>query len=212
MKRLKTLGIAISKLIIVLGGWSCTQDLHYKEGTLIPIDSTIEQDSSILQWLKPYKDSINTALNDTITILNASYCKEDSLGDLIIRQFEQAIFAITKDTPHLIVQNKGGIRKTCLNSGSVILRDIYEIMPFDNMVVEQCLPQQTFDSMLEIIRSRGWYYKVYSTQCNPCCTVILSDYLATGGDDLPFLKRFDFSPVQNLLLRDAFRKGFEIPD
>ncbi|NPA33602.1 MAG: hypothetical protein GXO48_01565 [Chlorobi bacterium] len=212
MKRLKTLGIAISNLLFPFVFWACTQDLHYVEGRLIVVDSSIEENEEIARWLKPYKDSINSALNDTITILNAGYCKDDSLGMLIIRQFEQAIFMINRDTPSLIVQNKGGIRKTCLDAGPLLLRDIYQIMPFDNIVAEQCLPQQTFDSLLKTIRTRGWYFKVYSTQCEPCCRVILSDYLASGGDDLSFLRKFKFSTTQNLLLRDAFRKGFEIPD
>ncbi len=212
MKKLRTLGIGTSNLLILLGLWACVQDLHYVKGKLIPVDSTIEESEEIARWLKPYRDSIDADLNDTIAILDAKYCKDDSLGTLIIRQFEQAIFNILRDTPSLIVQNKGGIRITCLEAGPLLLRDIYKIMPFDNMVVSQCLPQQTFDSLVGIIQSRNWYFKIYSTQCSPCCTVILSDYLATGGDDLPFLKKFDFSPVQNLLLRDAFRQGFEIPD
>ncbi len=210
MKKLRTFGIVTFSLLILLSG--CTEQLEYVDGKVILVDSTLKADSTIVEWLQPFADSINKALNDTVTLLKATYCKDDSLGHLIIRQFEQAVLPLLSDSPALIVQNKGGIRVSCLNAGPLLLKDLYKIMPFENMVVMQCLPQSTFDSLINLIQSRGWYAKVYYRKCDSCCLVVLSDYLATGGDDLPFLKRFDFVPLQNLLLRDAFRKGFEIPD
>ncbi len=196
--------------ISLLGLGACTSKPEYIAWAsgLVPVDTTIPPDTAIERWLAPYRQQLQARLGDTVVWLRATYCKTDSLGSLLVQALYAAVDSLLPDTPFLVIQNKGGIRMDCWEAGPLTRAELFQTMPFDNRVVIQCLPPAVAQRLLNHVQKHQWYYLQPDRHCeDSCCLVVLSDYLAQGGDYLDFLRPYAYQPVQNLLLRDAFEKG-----
>lgn len=187
------------------------------------ITSALPKDSALLVLLKPYSDSVNSSMNNVIGEVEKSLEKkqpEGTLGNFMA----DAMFFSAKEKFSVPVDaafvNYGGIRITQLAQGAVTRGKIFELMPFDNIVVLQKLKGTELQQFLDLVAERGgWPSAGITMQIkdkkainvhvggkpldpNATYTVANSDYVANGGDNADMLKVL---PQQNIgyLFRDA---------
>jgi 2',3'-cyclic-nucleotide 2'-phosphodiesterase (5'-nucleotidase family) len=116
--------------------------------------------------------------------------------------------------------NFGGIRLTQLAAGNVTKGKIFELMPFDNLLILQQLKGSVLQQLLDLIAARGgWPVAGMTMQIkdkkavnvmiggkplDPGATYITanSDFIANGGDNADMLRNI---PQDNIgyLMRDA---------
>jgi len=119
------------------------------------------------------------------------------------------------------VINHGGLRLSQLPAGAVTRGKIFEVMPFDNLLILQNLRGDTLQQFLDLVAANGGWpisgitmqikdKKAINVQVNgkpldPAATYVLanSNFLANGGDNADMLR--SIPQIQNgYLMRDAF--------
>lgn len=187
------------------------------EAKRIPIQSTIQNESTIDDFVKPYREHINKDLNTILayapeTLDKSSGKWQTTIGNLM------ADICILKGNPilksrenkqiDLCILNHGGIR-AILPKGDVTTRVAYEIMPFENSLVVVCLKGSTVMELIEyFIKTQkpqplsGLTFSIdknnqpknINIQGKPIeltkeYYVATNDYLANGGDNMTFFQK-----------------------
>lgn len=214
----------LSSLIIFLllscKSYFQTQKVSYKDYRL---NSQSKVDSTVIKLLKPYSDSINKSMNDVIGYADVELQKkqpEGTLGNFITDAMLWAARKGAKKKVDAAFVNNGGIRLPSIAKGAITRSKIFELAPFDNLIVIQTLSGKQLEEFLSYVSKKGgwpvagltWKIK------NGNATEILIDgvpidltesyeianvdYVANGGDDLVMLKTIPQS-TNGLLLRDA---------
>ncbi len=191
------------------------------------IQGTAPVDERLQAIIQPYKDSLdkemNVALGYADTILTKSQPESD-LGnfmcDLILKKARE-YYGKPIDFTFL---NHGGIRLPSLAKGPVTLGKMIELMPFDNRIVIMQLPGTTVDSLFNHMAGKGgWHisgarYKIKDGRAtdiqiqrmpldiNRTYTVVVSDYLAGGGDNCTMLKGRPYTDLKKIL-REVLIEG-----
>lgn len=215
-------------LWIALAGLSACQSGYHltnRTATRIGVDSvTASADSSVANFLKPYRQGLDKTMNEVLTRSTAGIDKaqpegplNDLLTDALLQQASKR-YGKPIDCSHL---NYGGIRNN-LPAGNITTGSIFEVMPFDNQLVILTLKGDMLLQMLNHFANGnklvigGLRAKIHNEQVqsvqftngrtlqpNETYTVAMSDYVAEGGDNAGFLK----NPVKreniNYLIRDA---------
>ncbi|MCX8095397.1 MAG: 5'-nucleotidase C-terminal domain-containing protein [Caldisericia bacterium] len=105
--------------------------------TLIPITDSIKEDDTIKSLITPYEEKLKkemeVVIGETLVDLDGERAnvrsKETNLGNLIadmMRELANSDIAIT---------NGGGIRAS-IKKGSIKIGDVYNVLPFDNLIVK----------------------------------------------------------------------------
>ena len=187
------------------------------------IDTSIRSDSSVKEMLQPYATNINATMNKVIGMSADTYTNkrpESEIGNFLAdcyKEMAEKKFGRKIDAAFM---NVGGIR-SYLSKGNITVGKIFEIMPFDNLLVLQELKGTVLQQYLDVMAADGGWpvSKGVSLQIknkkaanvmvngkpldpNATYTVAHSDYVANGGSDCSMLKSI---PQMNLgyLMRDA---------
>ena len=190
----------------------------------VNIEVAPTEDTAISALIQPYKKDLDAQMNTIIGETAVDLKKErpeSTLGnwmaDAIQRQAELLI-----DTPIAFsIQNQGGIRISEISKGPITRGKIFELMPFDNMIVLMDMDSAEVQELAQhIVQSGGWplSYSIKITQDstehldimvhgNPLQSdmvyqVALPDYVANGGSDSGFLKEKSQQKL-DLFIRDA---------
>ncbi len=187
------------------------------------ISQASPRDTSMVLLMKPYRDSIEMTMNQVIGATAMTLEKKSPQGSLGSFMADAMLFG-ARDKFDLPVDvsfiNSGGIRLEQLPRGEITRGKIFELMPFDNVIVVQELKGSELQQLLDVTASRGgWPLSGLSMQIkdkkavnvringqpldiNRTYLVANSDYVANGGDDANILRQI---PQKNLgyLLRDA---------
>ena len=194
------------------------------------LSQSSKQNSSVITLLQPYADSVNKSMNDVIAVAEIELEKkqpEGTLGnimaDAMLTKAKQ-IYNIPVDGAFI---NNGGIRLPAIPRGNITRGKIFELAPFDNVIVLQKLSGKILQEFLNHISGRGgwpvagmsWQIKnlpagqAGKTAINilingvpidetAVYTIALVDYVANGGDDCNMLR-----PIPQInkgyILRDA---------
>ena len=217
---------AIFLVILLFAGFtSChssyqTEKLQYTNYRLTPSQPA---DSAAVSFLKPYHDEVGKTMNDIVGVVDVSMDKalpESALGNFMA----DAFLAMTREKYNTQVDgammNYGGIRLTQLPAGPVTTGKIFELMPFDNLLVLQKLTGAQLQQVLDLTAARGGWplagitmeikdnkavnVLVGGQPLNPAQTYTIanSDFVANGGDDAAVLKALP--QISNgYLMRDA---------
>ena len=190
----------------------------------------VQTDSSLQSFLQPFADSVNRSMNGVIATLAVDLEKkqpEGSLGNLMVdamKAIAEKSYATSVDAAFV---NYGGIRLPSVKAGVITKGKVFELMPFDNIVVLQKLSGKLFKQFLDHVASRGgWPVAGITMQIkngkaenvlingkqldvNAVYTIANSDYVANGGDQCDMLRPI---PQMNngLLLRDALIEYFTV--
>lgn len=212
-------------LLLVLGLNACNR--YYQPASMEYDKLRITQDSprssALGELLKPYSDSVNASMNKVIGEVAAPLEKklpEGPLGNLLadaVKAEAEKSYGLKVDAAFI---NYGGIRMQQLPAGKITIGKVYELMPFDNLMILQRLPGAVLQDLLNNIASRGGWpgagvsyiikdkkateVKVGGKPLDPAAVYVVanSDYVASGGDNCDMLKAI---PQENkgILVRDA---------
>lgn len=211
--------------LLIFTGASChtsyrVQSLQYKEYHI-----TAEQPKSAAMktMLQPYNDSVWSSMNGVIATADIALEKKQAGGSLG-NFMADAYFVMAKEKYNLPIDiafmNYGGIRLAQLPAGPVTRGKIYELMPFDNMIVIQRMKGSQLMELLNHIASRGgWPVAGMTLQMvdKKAVNVVIggqpldlsktyitanSDFVANGGDDC-FMLRSIPQERYGYLMRDA---------
>lgn len=183
----------------------------------------------MLSALKPYSDSVNKSMNDIIVVSEIELRKEQPEGNLG-NLMADAMLSMAKEKYNQHVDavfiNFGGIRLNAIPAGNITRGKLFELAPFDNIIVLQKISGKTFQEFLDHISGRGGWptagmqwqiknlpngagkkatnIKIGGNLINESSTytIALVDYVANGGDDCAMLKVLP--QINNgMLFRDA---------
>lgn len=165
-------------------------------------------DDVVTALIAPYKEQIDAEMNEVVGEVGAQLTKgkpESTLGNW----YTDAMVAGAKrdgHDVHFALANYGGLRTSHLYTGPLTKGELYELSPFDNMLLIVEVPGHILDSLFQnIAASGGWPMSqevrmVIQDSKMIDCTVLgkpitptaiykvaMPDYIANGGDGLNFL-------------------------
>lgn len=211
--------------LVVLTGISCSTS-YQSQGLLYRgyrISDSLQKDPSLQSLLQPYSDSVNKSMNDVVGFNEKSLDKkspESTLGNFMVDAF--LIMAKEKyNVPvDIAILNYGGIRLTQLPAGDVTRGKIFELMPFDNLLILQKVKGDVLQQFLDLTAGKGgWPVAGMTMQLkdkkavnvmiggkplDPTATytMVNSDFLANGGDNADMLRPIP-QITNGYLMRDA---------
>ena len=222
---MKNLSLPVFFFFIVLLFFACKTvyqptAVQYKDYRISPKQPINKELTSLLQ---PYADSVNKNMNDVVAFTVIELRKkqpEGTLGNVMAdAMLEQAKKKFNTPVDASFI-NYGGIRLPSIPAGNITRGKIFELSPFDNIIVLLKMDGNTLQQFLNIVASRGGWpcagmqFQIKNKQAvnifignnliseNNFYTIAMLDYVANGGDDCVILKSI---PQQNngYLFRDA---------
>ena len=212
-------------LFLLITGLSCntiyqSQSLQYKT---YRINDAQQKDSSLLNFLQPYSSTVNKTMNDVIGVAAISLEKrqpEGGLGNFMADAF--LIMAAEKYNTKVDVAfvNSGGVRLNQLPAGNITTGKIFELMPFDNLLILQKVKGDVLQQVLDLAAAKGgWPIAGLTMQLkdkkainvivggkpldlNATYTIANSDFIANGGDNADMLRNVP-QITNGYLMRDA---------
>lgn len=211
--------------LFLFAGISCntvyqSQSLQYKS---YRITDTITRDGNTLSMLKPYSDNVNKTMNEVVGVADISLEKkqpEGTLGNFLADAFLTMAQEKYNTKADIALINFGGIRLTQLPAGNVTNGKIFELMPFDNLLILQKLKGNVLQQFLDLIAAKGgWPVAGMTMQirdkkavnvmiggkpldATATYTIVNSDFIANGGDNADMLKSIP-QVTNGYLMRDA---------
>ena len=211
---------------------SCGEQKYYVtkiEGKDIGITNSNKDVEAIETFVKPYRDHINTELNNVISYapetLDKSGQWQTTIGNLladITLQRGNAIFTARENKKiDLCLLNNGGIR-SIIPKGNVTLKTAFEIMPFENTSIVVALKGAQISEMVTYLIAEKKPHPISGIQFTidknnqakdiliqgkaleneTLYYVITSDYLSNGGDKMDFFKKGTATYDLNYKLRN----------
>jgi 2',3'-cyclic-nucleotide 2'-phosphodiesterase (5'-nucleotidase family) len=205
MRNVKLLLLYFSVFVI-----SCTSVQHVSKVNVsyaVP-SSTITADSTITAIVAPYKAQLDDQMNAVVANVATELTKkqpESTMGNWTA----DALMAGVKraNMPgDFAVCNYGGMRVPVITTGPLTMGELYELSPFDNMIMVVDVPGNIVDSLFQHIATRnGWpvssaiRMKIKDGKMTSCLIngqpidqtktykVVAPDYVANGGDDARFM-------------------------
>lgn len=208
-------------------------DIHAR-ATLSPVDSSVPDDPPVDKMLEVYSPKVR-ALETVIGKLKGDLKKggtgAGSLGNFVADGIRAQASQNLGKPIVLAVTNGGGLRKNVIAEGDLSLRDIFELLPFENALVAFELTGAQVVDLLRVVMSKrdaqsGAQIKYRASsdkklelesarllidgvekEIDPkqMYTVISIDYLlrVTGGDYATVLKEAKNTKPLGLTIRDA---------
>ncbi len=215
---------------------SCKQNVELKStsGQLVLVDSTITADSTVANVITPFREEIDKQMSRTIGYSEAeldSYYPESPLSnfvsDIIQERALEYLKATSADTlPMISLMNIKGLRAN-LPKGEVTVRDIFEVMPFENQIVVLTISGENIKAFFDhisttngegisgaqlVIKDR----KVKNVTINHKALDVnknyylaTSDYLANGGDYFSMITNPIKSQMVGCKIREAIIEHIE---
>lgn len=222
MKTRSSFLFIVSLLVFQFGGYAQqykAAEVQYKNYT---VNAPTEQDSAVLNFLKPYSDSVKKVMNQVIGFATVTLYEKQPEGPLgnfaadAMRIMSEKKFNRKIDVAAI---NPGGLR-SYLPKGEITVRNVYEVIPFDNLVVLQELTGSQLKRFLDHTADKGgWGLSGVTMQIrnrqadsvlingqpldlNATYTVANVDYVANGGDYTEMLKGIPIKSI-GYVYRDA---------
>lgn len=215
--------------ILILGAavfqLSCTSS--FQTQTIQFSNNRIYASGTVNEALKkkmlPYADSVNKSMNEIVGICDKTLDKkqpESTLGNFIADAmlFEaKEKYQITIDAAFV---NYGGVRIAQMAAGPITKGKIFELMPFDNLIIVQKIKGDVLQQFLDLIASKGGWplagismgiknKKAVAVKINGelldhnrYYSIANSDYVANGGDNAEMIRTIP-QLSKGYLLRDA---------
>jgi len=179
-------------------------------------------DSSVVNMLSPYKTYMSGQMEVVIGHADTTLTKmqpESTLGNFLVDAQLEAAIKTDRDVT-AAVANYGGIRIQYISTGPITLGKIYELMPFDNVLVIADIPGDVMKRFCDhIAKANGWpvsgirfdivdkearniYVNDKPLDEHFIYKVAINDYMANGGDNCDFLVPLK-KETTNIFIRDA---------
>ena len=129
----------------------------YKQYT---IDTTYKPDTEIASFLQPYAIEVNKQMNVVIGSTETPLERktpEGTLGNFVADAMLERASLSYKEKVDVAFVNYGGLRINNIAAGPITLGKIYELMPFDNIIVLLKVDGKQLRNILDVIASKdGW--------------------------------------------------------
>ena len=213
----------LSGLLISCGSTRLSPQLVSDSETALVVDSLLTGDAAMQAFIQPYKATLNTSLDSIVGYAAHPLHKqevESTLGNFVADLTQEAAQQISDFPVDMGLVTIGGLRMP-LPAGPIRIRDLYEVMPFENMIVVLQLSGEQTQKLFEfaarteiaaisnskmVVRDGKPVSITINGQAfdpNRSYTVATSDYLAGGGDNMNFLRDAKRALFSDLLLRTA---------
>lgn len=210
-------------IVISIFFFSCNTTPPQVLYTNYKINTQPSVDNDYSRMLTPYKDSLNKSMNEVVGFSVNGLSKkqpESVLGNFMtdaMKAMAEKKFNKKIDAAFI---NYGGIR-SYIPKGEITVGKIFELMPFDNLIVLQELKGNVLKEFLQHCCAKGGFPVSYGITYsfkenkladafvngkqiddNATYTIANSDYIANGGDNCEMLKKLAKQNI-NYLMRDA---------
>ena len=199
----------------------------------ISINKDLKNDEAFVKVIEPYKQKLDREMNQKISHTNTDLTKQgdnSNLGNLLADYTfeganEWAKSHLQKNVDAALI-NIGGIR-TAIGKGDILLKNVYEVMPFENEVVIVKMKGSDLQGLFEYyakneINNPVSHLYIEIQNGKPSKTLIdgktinssqdyyiaTSDYLALGGDNMNFFAKGE-SISTGIKMRDLFIDCFK---
>lgn len=233
MMRNKFLIIGIALITLTACKTTSLQVAKVQTQQNISINKELKSDEEFVKVIEPYKQKLDQEMNQKISHTNTDLTKQgdnSNLGNLLADYTfdganEWAKINLKKNVDAALI-NIGGIRTT-IGKGDILLKSIFEVMPFENEIVIIKMKgsdlQGLFDyyaknqvnnpvSHLYIETENGNLSKglINGKAVNPELDyyIATSDYLALGGDNMRFFSKGEYIAT-GIKMRDLFIEYFK---
>ncbi len=169
-------------------------------------------DSQIVRFYLPYKEMIEAEMNEVIGDSESEMIKDkpeslltNFLADLLLEEGSMYCKSSNSDfKPQISYFNYGGIR-SFLPKGEITVRNVYELMPFENEMVFLNLKGKDVQAFLDIIAAKGGdsvggaRFIISKNKAKDILVegekldvtrdywLVTNDYIAGGGDNMDVL-------------------------
>lgn len=182
-------------------------------------------DKQAVAFLQPYTGKVDSIMGQKLGVSDQFLTRtgmESLLGNLLTTVLRESASSYLNGQPAQIgIMNRGGIRSN-LPKGTITLRDVFDVSPFDNYL---CVMQVSGKQLLDIFHDLALYKlciqggarvvaktdgTIVSATINgepidPSKTYTLAtiDYLAEGNDKLSSMKTISGKQITKITLRDC---------
>jgi len=204
---------------------SCGKGLYSGSPTVTYhyITDTIAADSSTVLLIAPYRDSLHESMNKIIGAVATELPKgkpESLMGNFFCDALREQAALYFYQPVEVCVMNYGGLRIPAVPAGKITVGKIYELMPFDNFLVLMKVKGAVLQELLNhVAKEGGWpvsgvRMKIKNgtaaevlinnapLEDNKTYSLLVSDYMADGGDKLEMLKGLPYDN-SGVFVRDA---------
>lgn len=212
-------------MLIATGIVACNRPMLPQELTYsgYTISAANRGDSALGLLLQPYRDSVERSMSFVVGQAAATLEKarpSSTLGNFMADAVLQMAAKRFNRPVHFSLLNYGGIRLTQLPQGPVTRGKIFELMPFDNLIVLQELSGAQVQELLDFIAAQGGWpvagvsFTIRNKKATDITiagkpfdrqqkyTIANSDYVANGGDGAAFMRAIP-QIANGYLVRDA---------
>ncbi|MAU26227.1 MAG: hypothetical protein CMH48_00400 [Muricauda sp.] len=201
------------------------------KGEQFTITEKLSSVDSLETVIDPYRQRLNQIMDSVLTYAPRTLNKEDGqlntsegnlMADIILRQANKVFQQRTGNSVDFVVLNHGGIRSV-ISKGPVTIRNIFEVMPFENNIAIVAMQGRTVRDLISFLVNAKRAHPISGLQItldkegglasvfingepfdeNKKYYVATSDYLVQGGDDMGFFKNTDEVIELNYLVRNA---------
>jgi 2',3'-cyclic-nucleotide 2'-phosphodiesterase (5'-nucleotidase family) len=220
---MKKIFLLISTILLI----SCQKKIQHfvkSEYQYHRFDNKINtEDKEIKAIIEPYKTKLDKQMNEVIGELDVEMIKAkpssnltNFVADAVRNQFEKE----TGEKLDVVILNYGGIRLNSWAAGEIRIGEIFEIMPFENMlVIIHVNGSELLPLLNKIAKNDGWPISEgsgFEIKDSIASNIIINkkvlnhdniyavgvpDYIANGGDNMEELKKLKKSDT-GLLLRE----------
>ncbi|MBW3544044.1 MAG: 5'-nucleotidase C-terminal domain-containing protein [Bacteroidetes bacterium] len=214
---------ALWSLLTACGSSRLAPQWVQEDTSALPVDSLIQADASVQASIQPYKEKLDVSLDSIIGYSARELQKEtveSALGNFVADLTQEAAQDKLDTAVDMGVVTIGGLRMP-LPEGAIRLGDVYEVMPFENLVLVLRLTGKEVQELFEFAAERKIVAisnsKMVVRDGKPVSilingepldltkhyTIATSDYLASGGDNLVVFKNAERLKNTDILLRSA---------
>lgn len=229
----------ISTVFLLIFFISCQKQAYHVQKTNyeanIFINESLSADNEINEIIKPYKEHLDSEMNRVISYTPMDLHKTGFNSplanlncDMVWEESNLIYEKVHREKIDICVLNHGGIRRT-FTVGNLTVRNVYELMPFENQAV---VVTMNGDKILEMVRYLSESDKGHPLagikfipgdetsieingqkfDKNKTYTVVTNDYLQKGGDEMYFFADPVKMEVLNVKLRDLMLSYLEKHD
>ncbi len=210
---------------------ACKPSWHIsnKNVTQYRIKPDSPKDSNYINFLKPYYQQMAATMDKVLAVSDVELIKKQpscNMGNFfsdIVRATAASEFNTDVD---LAIFNHGGMRLTSLAPGNVTVGKVFELSPFDNLIVVIKLDGKTLQDFINLSATKGGWpisgatYIIKDKKAtnvliggkaieeNKTYSVATIDYIANGGDEADMLRNIP-QLNKNIIMRDAIIRYLE---
>ena len=189
-----------------------------------------EPDPAIENMIEPYRAELDAEMNEVVGSIAHNMSKklpESTLGNFVAQLLKEQTEVIIGDSLDFAMQNHGGLRIPSLAKGPLTRGKVFELMPFDNMLVVITADGNIIRQLFGVVAKKGgWpmsddirltikdtlvselFIHGKPVEDNRMYKFAINDYIANGGDNCDFLQEGKVETL-NITVRDAILGFFE---